>query len=63
MNINRTKITLITFGLIEDVDARAITIQRKQYKGTIHLFIGMERSLSKNTFMTFTCTHNCNINH
>jgi hypothetical protein len=30
---------------------------------TVHIFIGMRRSLSKNTFMTLTCTHNYNINH
>jgi hypothetical protein len=52
-----------TFGLFEGVDARAIIIQREQYGDTVHLFIGMERSPSKNTFMTLTCTHTCNINH
>jgi hypothetical protein len=52
-----------TFDLFEGVDARAITIQREQYMGTIHLFIGTRRSPSKNIFMTLTCTHNRNINH
>jgi hypothetical protein len=52
-----------TFGLFEGVDARAITIQREQYMGTVHLFIGMGRSPGKNTFMTLTCVHNYNINH
>jgi hypothetical protein len=29
-----------TFGLFEGFNARAITIQREQYGGTVHLFIG-----------------------
>jgi hypothetical protein len=49
--------------LIEGVDTRAITIHREQYEGTIHLFICTRCSPSKNTFITLTCTHNCNINH
>jgi hypothetical protein len=49
--------------LFEGVDARAITIQREQYGGTVHLFIGMGHNPNKNTFMTLTCTHNRNINH
>jgi hypothetical protein len=49
--------------LFEGVDARAITIQREQYGGTVHLFIGTGCSPSKNTFMTLTCTQNSNINH
>ena len=60
MSINRTYI--ITFGLIEGVDARAITIQREQYGGIVYLFIGTGRSPSKNTFMTLTYTHNRNMN-
>jgi hypothetical protein len=36
--------------LFECVDARAITIQREQYVGTVHLFIGTGRSPGKNTF-------------
>jgi hypothetical protein len=59
MNINKIYITLIHSGLIEGVDARAITIQRG---GTVHLFIGTGRSPNKDTFMTLTCTHNRNIN-
>jgi hypothetical protein len=30
--------------LFEGVDVRAITIQREQYSGTVHLFIGTRRS-------------------
>ena len=52
-----------TFGLFEGVDARAITIQREQYGSTIHLFIGTGRSPDKNTIMTLTFVHNCNMNH
>ena len=36
-----------TFGLLEGVDARAITNQREQYDATVHLFIGMRRSPGK----------------
>jgi hypothetical protein len=49
--------------LFEGVDARAITIQREQYGDSIHLFIGMGRSPSKNTFMTLTYSHNHDIKH
>jgi hypothetical protein len=52
-----------TFGLLEGVGTRPIRIQREQYGGTVHLFIGMGRSPGKNTFMTLACTHNRNINH
>jgi hypothetical protein len=48
--------------LFEGVDARAITIQREQYGGTVHLFIGMGRSPGKSTFITLTFIHYCNIN-
>jgi hypothetical protein len=37
-------------------DARANTSQREQYGGTVHLFIGTERSLCKITFMSFMFT-------
>jgi hypothetical protein len=49
--------------LFEGVDARVITIQREQYEGTVHLFIGTRRSPSKNTFMTSAYTYNPNTNH
>jgi hypothetical protein len=49
-----------TFGLFEGDDARAITVQREQYGGTVHLFIGTGRSPSKNTFMALTCTYDPN---
>jgi hypothetical protein len=52
-----------TFGLFDFINARAITIQREQYGGTVHLFIGTGRNPGKNTFMTLTFVHNCNINH
>jgi hypothetical protein len=37
-------------------DARANTSQREQYGGTVHLFIGIGRSLCKITFMPFMFT-------
>jgi hypothetical protein len=37
-------------------DTRVCTSQREQYGGTIHLFIGTERSLCKITFMPFMFT-------
>jgi hypothetical protein len=37
-------------------DARAITSQREQYGGIVHLFIGTGRSLCKITFMPFMFT-------
>jgi hypothetical protein len=52
-----------TFGLFEDADAKAITIQHEQYGATVHLFIGTGRSLSKSTFVSSTFIHNYNINH
>jgi hypothetical protein len=52
-----------TFGFFEGVDAKVITIQREQYGSTVHLFIGTGRSPGKNTIMTLTFVHNCNMNH
>jgi hypothetical protein len=37
-------------------DARASTSQREQYGGSVHLFIGIGRSLCKITFMPFMFT-------
>jgi hypothetical protein len=37
-------------------DARMNTIQREQYGGTVHLFIGIGCSLCKITFMPFMFT-------
>jgi hypothetical protein len=36
-----------TFGLLEGVDTRVITIQREQYGATVHLFIGTRRNPGK----------------
>ena len=52
-----------TFGLLEGVDVRVITIQREQYGATIHLFIGTGRGPGKSTFMSLTFTYDRNINH
>jgi hypothetical protein len=58
MNINKIYIKLIPSACL-----RAITIQREQYGGTVHLFIGTGHSLGKSTFMSLTFIHNYNINH
>jgi hypothetical protein len=52
-----------TFGLFEGDDVRAVTIEREQYEGTVHLFISIGHSPSKNTFMTSAYTYNPNIKH
>ena len=52
-----------TFGLLEGVDAREITNQRKQYGATVHLFIGTGCSPVKSTFMSLIFTYDHNINH
>jgi hypothetical protein len=61
-----------TFGLFEGADARVIIIQREQYGGTVHLFIGTEVLFTylssviiiqrESTFITLTFVHNRNIN-
>jgi hypothetical protein len=50
-----------TFGLLEGVDASAITNQRERHGATIHLFIGTRRSLDKSTFISLTITYDRNI--
>ena len=52
-----------TFGLLEGVDVRVITIQREQYGVTVHLFIGTGRSPNKITSMSLTSTLNHNANY
>jgi hypothetical protein len=51
---------ICTFGLTEGKkskrDARGNTSQREQYGGTVHLFIGIGRSLCKITVMPFMFT-------
>jgi hypothetical protein len=49
--------------LFEGVDAKAIIIQREQYDGIVHLFIGTGSSLGKNTFMTLILVHNYSLNN
>jgi hypothetical protein len=39
-------------------DAQASISQREQYEGTVHLFIGIGRSLCKITFLPFIFTIN-----
>jgi hypothetical protein len=52
-----------TFGLLEGVNMRVITIQREQCGATVHLFIGTGRSPGKSTFMSLTFTYDHNIKH
>jgi hypothetical protein len=44
-------------------DARANTNQREQYRGTVHIFIGMERIPVKITFMSSTTSYNYDTNY
>jgi hypothetical protein len=44
-------------------DAQASTSQREQYGGTVHLFIGIGRSMCKITFMSFTTSYNHDTNY
>jgi hypothetical protein len=61
MNINRIYITLISSTCSKMLAWE--WLQSDMNVGTIHLFIGTERSPGKNTFMILICTHNRNINH
>jgi hypothetical protein len=57
---------ICTFGLTEGKspsDVRAITSQREQYGGTVHLFIGMGHSPDKITFMSLKTNHNYDTNY
>jgi hypothetical protein len=45
---------IYTFGLFDGDDVRAITIQREQYGGTVHLFIGNRKASCVITFMPST---------
>jgi hypothetical protein len=45
---------------VDKSDARVITSQREQYGGTVHLFIGMGRSLDKITFVSLITNYNSN---
>jgi hypothetical protein len=43
--------------LLEGKSMNAVPIQREQYSGIVHLFIGTGRRPSKSTFMTLIHTH------
>jgi hypothetical protein len=53
---------IYTFGLSEGKNPSAarerLQDPREQYRGTVHLFIGTERSLWRITFMPFTKVYN-----
>jgi hypothetical protein len=46
-----------------ECDAQANTSQREQYRGTVHLFIGMGRSPVKITFMSSITSYNHDTNY
>jgi hypothetical protein len=46
-----------TFGLFEDRGVNEITIQRQQYGGTVHLFIGNRTTLYDITFISSKITY------
>ena len=55
-----------TFGLTDDEnvgDAGAITIQCEQYGGTVHLFIGTERSPDEITSMSLITNYSRSTNY
>jgi hypothetical protein len=56
MSINKNLYYIDTFGLLEGVDVRVITIQREHYSDTVHLFIGTGRSPGESIFMSLTIT-------
>ena len=41
-------------------DAGVITIQREQYRGIVHLFIGTRHSPDKTTYVSLTTNHDTN---
>jgi hypothetical protein len=44
-------------------DTRVNTIQREQYRGTVHLFIGTGRSPVRITFMSLAISYNHDANY
>ena len=58
---------IVTFGLPEGENVRVtrelITVQREQYKGTVHLFIGTGRNPNKITFMSLITNYNHNVDY
>jgi hypothetical protein len=54
---------IYTFGLFEGKSTNTtFLVQREQYGGTVHLFIGKGHNPNKSTFMTLTSTHYSNTN-
>jgi hypothetical protein len=59
LQVNDIKLHLylrLDIRLESESDVQAVTSQREQYGGTIHLFIGTGHSLGKITFMSLTFT-------
>jgi hypothetical protein len=61
--MNITLIPSVPQKVKSETDARTITIQREQYGGTVHLFIGMRRSPDKITSMSVLTNYNHNANY
>ena len=58
---------ICTFGLTEgkgtSVTHERVPVQREQYRGIVHLFIGTGRSPVKITFMSLITNHNHDTNY
>jgi hypothetical protein len=61
--MNNTLIHSVQQKVKGETDARTITIQREQYMGIVHLFIGTGRSPDKITSMSLLTSYNHNANY
>jgi hypothetical protein len=58
INIIKIYVTLIPSACLKVITREQLQSNVNSTGGNVHLFIGTERSPSKNTFMTSTCTYN-----
>jgi hypothetical protein len=61
--MNIALIPSVQLKVKSETDAGTITIQREQYVGTVHLFIGTRRSPDKITSMSLLTNYNHNANY
>jgi hypothetical protein len=61
--MNNTLIHSVQQKVKGETDARTITIQREQYRGIVHLFIGTGRSPDKIASMSLLTSYNHNANY
>ena len=61
--MNITLIPSVPQKVKSETDTRTITIQREQYVGTVHLFIGTGRSPDKITSTSLLTNYNHNANY